>query len=65
MYISIINLVNLYFFISLLVTEQVTEKKIRVWKTVKSSLEESKVKEIAKKGKFEGNKIISFPYSFV
>lgn len=45
--------------------EQVTEKKIRVWKTVVADLEESKAKEIARKGIFEGNKVISFPYSFV
>lgn len=47
------------------IREQVTEKKIRVWKTVKAGLEESKAKEIARKGRFEGNEVISFPYSFV
>ena len=45
--------------------EQVTEKKIRVWKTVKAGLEESRAKEIARKGNYEGNEVISFPYSFV
>lgn len=47
------------------IREQVTEKKIRVWKTVKSGLNEKKAKNIAKKGTFEGNEVISFPYSFV
>ena len=45
--------------------EQVTEKKIRVWKIVKADLDEDKAKEIALKGNFKGNEIISFPYSFV
>ena len=45
--------------------EQVTEKKIRVWKVVMAGLEESRAKEIARKGNYEGNKVISFPYSFV
>jgi hypothetical protein len=47
------------------IKKQVTEKKIRIWKTVKAGLDESSAKEIARKGKFEGNKVISFPYSFV
>lgn len=47
------------------IREQVTEKKIRVWKTVKAGLDEKKAKEIARKGRFEGNKVISFPYSFM
>ena len=42
-----------------------TEKKIRVWKTVVAGLDEKKAMEIARKGRFEGNKVISFPYSFV
>lgn len=47
------------------IREQIIEKKIRVWKTVKAGLDESSAKEIARKGRFEGNKVISFPYSFV
>lgn len=47
------------------IREQVTEKKIRVWKTVVAGLGEDKAKEIALKGNFKGNEIISFPYSFV
>ena len=47
------------------IREQVTEKKIRVWKTVVAGLDEKKAKEIARKGRFEGNKVISFPYSFM
>lgn len=47
------------------IREQVTEKKIRVWKTVVAGLDEKKAKDIAKKGTFEGNKVISFPYSFM
>ena len=45
--------------------EQVTEKKIRVWKVVTAGLDEKKAKEIAAKGTFEVNEVISFPYSFV
>lgn len=45
--------------------EQVTEKKIRVWKIVAAGLDEDRAKEIAAKGTFEGNEVISFPYSFV
>jgi len=45
--------------------EQVTEKKIRVWKVVMAGLDEKKAKEIAAKGTFNGNEVISFPYSFV
>ena len=45
--------------------EQVTEKKIRVWKIVAASLDEDRAKEIATKGTFNGNEVISFPYSFV
>ena len=45
--------------------EQVTEKKIRVWKVVVADLDEKKAKDIAVKGMFEGNKVISFPYSFI
>lgn len=47
------------------IREQVTEKKIRVWKTVKAGLDEEKAKDIAAKGTFNGNEVISFPYSFV
>ena len=47
------------------IREQVTEKKIRVWKTVVAGLDEKKAKEKARKGRFEGNKVISFPYSFM
>ena len=47
------------------IREQVTEKKIRIRKTVKAGLDEKKAMEIARKGRFEGNKVISFPYSFV
>ena len=47
------------------IREQVTEKKIRVWKVVAAGLDEKKAMEIARKGRFEGNKVISFPYSFV
>lgn len=47
------------------IKKQVTEKKIRIWKTVKADLDEKEAKQIALKGTFEGNKVISFPYSFV
>ena len=47
------------------IREQIVEKKIRVWKTVEAGLDENKAKEIALKGTFKGNRIISFPYSFV
>lgn len=47
------------------IRQQVTEKKIRVWKVVMAGLDEKKAKDIASKGKFRGNEVISFPYSFV
>lgn len=47
------------------IREQVTEKKIRVWKVVAAGLDEKKAKDIAKKRTFNGNEVISFPYSFV
>ena len=47
------------------IRQQITEKKIRVWKTVKAGLDEGSAKEIARKGNYEGNEVISFPYSFV
>ena len=47
------------------IREQVTEKKIRVWKTIKAGLDEGSAKKIAREGDYEGNEVISFPYSFV
>lgn len=47
------------------IREQITEKKIRVWKTVKVGLDEGSAKKIAREGNYEGNEVISFPYSFV
>lgn len=47
------------------IRKQVIEKKIRVWKIVVAGLDEKKAKEIAAKGTFNGNEVISFPYSFV
>lgn len=47
------------------IREQIIKKKIRIWKTVKTDLDEDRAKEIARKGRFEGNKVISFPYSFL
>ena len=39
--------------------EQVTEKKIRVWKIVAASLDEDRAKEIATKGTFNGNEVFA------